>query len=64
MISWVEWIEPFIETDAGTEPVYCRVSVKAAVARAQLVAREMGHEYTSDQEALDDFVAVHWATVR
>jgi hypothetical protein len=64
MTEWVEWVEPFVETDTGTEPVYLRVSVKAAIARAKFVACEMNHEYASNQEALEDFIAVHWATGR
>jgi hypothetical protein len=54
--QWVEWIEPF---GPNNEPVYCRVTRETAIATQRRI-----HEYASDQDALDDFVTVHWAEAK
>jgi hypothetical protein len=59
--EWIQWVEPFVETDTGTEPVIMRVSVPAAVAQARKTAALAGGKYDSDEEALADFMVVHWA---
>lgn len=60
---WVEWIEPF---GPNNEPVYLRVPESTAIASAK--HRWGSHPtrpgYSSDQDALDDFMIVHWATFR
>ena len=57
MAEWIEWVEPFIGSDA----VYMRVSPETAIKKARHVANLSGGYYTSDDEALEDFIAVHWA---
>jgi hypothetical protein len=54
-MKWVEWIEPF---GPNSEPVYLSCPATTAVA-----VMMQAHPYESDQEALDDFIVVHWATV-
>lgn len=60
--DWVEWIEPF---GPNSEEVYCRVSVKTAIATQRYTGAQakQGFVYATDQEALDDFITVHWARV-
>jgi len=55
-MKWVEWIEPF---GPNSEPVYLSCPATTAVA-----VMMQTHPYESDQEALDDFIAVYWATVK
>src|SRR5271165_2706748 len=55
-MKWIEWIEPFGPND---EPVYCRVPETTAIA-----VQRSKHNYNNDQQALDDFIAVHWAYVK
>jgi hypothetical protein len=57
-MRWVEWIEPF---GPKSEPVYCRVPESTAIASMQDRARRKGHEYATDEEALTDFMVIHWA---
>jgi hypothetical protein len=58
-VRYVEWIEPFW----GSEPVYMRVSESTAIGHQRAVARQSNHEYGNDQDALDDFLSVHWAQI-
>ena len=57
---FVEWVEPF---GPNSEPVYCRVSIATAIATQKYTAQQAkaGFRYLSDNEALDDFMTVHWA---
>jgi hypothetical protein len=55
-MRWVEWVEPF---GPNNEPVYMRVADKTAIA----VMKSL-HKYESDEKAFEDFVTVHWASVR
>lgn len=55
----VSWVEPF---GPNNEAVHMRVTEATAIAKAKAVAAEMGHTYVSDETALEDFIAVHWAT--
>lgn len=57
--EWVEWVEPYYES----EPVVMRVRAKAAIFAQKFVAESRGHAYADDQTALDDFMAVNWATI-
>ena len=52
-MSWIEWVEPF---GPNNEPVYMRVEESTAIA----VMKKM-HPELADQEALEDFIVVHWA---
>ena len=57
---WVEWIEPF---GPANEPVYCCVPESTAIAAQKAAAAQIraGFVYPNDEEALMDFVVVHWA---
>lgn len=55
-MKWVEWIEPFGVHD---EPVYMRVEAKVAAAKMQQV-----HPELTEEQALDEFIVVNWATVK
>lgn len=43
--------------------VTVRVTTEKAVAEMRERASARGHHYQSDQEALEDFCALHWASV-
>ena len=56
---WIEWIEPF---GPSNEPVYCRIPVSTAVAHSKWCAAKISkYTYPNDEEALVDFMLVHWA---
>ena len=57
---WIDWIEPF---GPENQPVYMRVPESTAVAVSKTIAASKGHTSANDQQALDDFVTVHWAKV-
>ena len=57
MSDWIEWVEPFIDSD----PVYMRVLPETAIKSARHAAIFRGHYYATDEDALEDFIAVHWA---
>ena len=56
--KWVEWAEPY---GPNSEPRFCQVSKTTAVAVARAAAAQKGHQYATDEDALLDFVIVHWA---
>ena len=57
---WIEWIEPF---GPNNEPVYMRVPASTAIAVAKKNWNTPGHVYyENDQDALDDFMVVNWAS--
>ena len=57
--DWIEWIEPF---GPNNEPVYCRVTAKTAIVTQKFSSSAKdGFVYASDEDALDDFMVVHWA---
>ena len=56
---WVEWAEPF---GPNCEPAYKRCRESTAIAAAHKVALEHNYTYKSDDEALADFMVVHWAS--
>lgn len=56
--GFIEWIEPF---GPKGEPVYMRVPYSTAIAVAKTAAASKGHSYASDEQALEDFIVVHWA---
>ncbi len=58
---WVEWIEPF---GPNNEPVYLSVPETTAIACMKDSAKRRGKFYLSDEQALDDFVVVHWAYIK
>lgn len=59
---WVEWIEPF---GPNNEPVFCRVLRETAIATQKVLTEKAkpGFIYETDEQALDDFVVVHWAKI-
>jgi len=58
--DWVEWIEPAIDSD----PVYCRVPKATAIKMQRNAALNSPKHYVypNDEQALEDFMTVHWAT--
>jgi hypothetical protein len=59
MTKWIEWIEPFVDS----EPVYLRVSPETAILSMKKSTASIGFTYKSDQDALDDFIIGHWAKI-
>lgn len=56
--DFVEWVEPFIDSDS----VYMRVSVATAIKYQKHAAlKNNNYVYETDKAALEDFVVVHWA---
>ena len=60
MEVWIEWVEPF---DKKANPVYMRVSKETAIAAQKEIAKKLNKPYSSDEEALEDFMVVHWAKI-
>lgn len=60
---WVEWVEPF---GPNSEPVYCSIPESTAIAfmKDTLKKRRPNEKYSSDERALEDFMAVYWAEFR
>lgn len=54
--QYVEWVDPL---DQSSVPVIMRAKVSDIIT----FQRKREPRYTSDQQALDDFIAVNWATV-
>jgi hypothetical protein len=63
-MKWVEWIEPF---GVNNEPVYMRVLPEVAIAVQKKCVEQSNlknnrqFSYSSDEQALDDFMVVNWA---
>lgn len=64
-MKYVEWIEPFDTLPDGTTigPVYCRLAVDQAILHRKNQVRGTDFTYESDEQALDDFLVVHWGKV-
>lgn len=54
--QYVEWVEPL---DQSSVPVTLRAKASDVIASQ----RKREPRYTSDQQALDDFIVVNWATL-
>jgi hypothetical protein len=55
---WIEWIEPY---GPNSEPLYCRLPASTAIAVAKdRYAKAV--PYKDDEDALCDFMVVHWAS--
>jgi hypothetical protein len=52
----------YSEPDADGKQKIVRISVEDAIKRAKLVAEYLNYTYVSDEEALQDFIAVNWAS--
>lgn len=61
-MKYVEWIEPYDnETDTT---LICRLTVEDAIkAQRHHAFAQKGFVYETEQQALDDFVTVHWAKI-
>lgn len=52
----------YVEPDEdGPHEVIVRVTEEEAIRRAKAYAAQKGHVYPNDQEALTDFMVIHWA---
>lgn len=56
----VEWVEPFGPDD---QPAFIRVAKSTAVAYQKHNASIKKYTYETDEDALIDFMVVHWATL-
>jgi hypothetical protein len=64
MTKYVEWIEPF--DASGSIALICRLTVEDAIKWQQGAPERAGNKvfkYESDEQALEDFVTVHWARI-
>ena len=54
----------YSETDADGKQKIVRISVEDAIKRAKYIADYVSYRYTyeNDEEALQDFIAVNWAS--
>lgn len=59
-MKYVEFIEPYLDIKDAYAIV--RVPVEHAIKTQKFLAVH-NHTYESDQEALDDFVIIHWGRV-
>jgi hypothetical protein len=59
-MKMIEWVEPI---GPNSEPVYCRISEKTAVAvqRSAALQSPKKYIYPTDDAAIEDFLVVHWA---
>jgi hypothetical protein len=60
--KYVEWIEPYYTYPDGRTigPVYLKLSVEDAIEVRKVIAAQGNFTYENDQQALDDFIVVHW----
>lgn len=56
-MKYLQYHEP---DEQGRDRVIC-VSTQEAINTSRTTAYRHGYSYTSDQEALEDFIAVNWA---
>lgn len=54
------WVEP--SYDGTGQPDWKCLPVSEAIAAMKKTAAASGHIYADDEQALEDFVTVHWAT--
>jgi len=52
----------YSEPDVDGKQKIVRISVEDAIKRAQLVAYYLSYTYSNDEDALQDFIAVNWAS--
>lgn len=55
----VKWVEP----DENENPIQLSCSTEEAIRRQKTAGLKAGYEYPSDEQALEDFVAVNWAHI-
>lgn len=51
----------YVEPGEDDEPVTHRLSVEEAIGRQVAHGKAVGHTYSSQEDALQDFIANHWA---
>jgi hypothetical protein len=56
-MKYIEWLEPY---DKEGTPVICRMKYED-VAKVQ---RAKDKRYVSDEQAVDDFIVIHWAQIK
>lgn len=56
---WVEWVEPYSQA-TGSDPVYMKIKATTAIG-AMKSYRSGKYSYNNDEDALVDFLTVHWA---
>lgn len=64
MTKYVEWVQPYDEY--CDIPQILRLTLEDAVKvqkRALVKSGNASFQYESDEQALDDFVCVHWAKI-
>lgn len=59
-MRWLTFVEPFTKEKAL--PVYCFIDEETAIEAQKEAAAQSGHIYESNEDALDDFRVVHWAS--
>lgn len=59
-MTYVEWVEPYVDSDV----VVMRIEVGTAIKQARKVAALRGYTYPNDKAALDDFIVVNWAYLK
>ena len=52
----------YSEPDADGKQKIVRISVEEAIKRAKETAYRHGYTYSNDEDALQDFIAVNWAS--
>lgn len=57
--AWLTYVEPS-DID-GSSPVYTTISRETAIKMQHAFAKTLEHSYESDEQALQDFMTVHWA---
>jgi len=55
---WLTWVEPW---GPNQEAVYCYAPESTVIAWAKAWAKKY-HKYSNDNDALEDFIAVNWAS--
>ena len=56
-MRYLEYCEPY---EDGTNVI--RVTVEEAIKRIKETANHRGYTYSNDEDALQDFIAVNWAS--
>lgn len=58
-MKYVEWVEP---GEKDSLPVFCCMPADWAIVFQHHYAVVNGRSYPTDQDALQDFLVIHWAT--
>ncbi len=60
-MKYVEWAEPYSNDPLTT--VICAMSFEDVIVIQKYKAGLKGFIYESDEQAIEDFIAVHWGTI-